>query len=139
MQTKEGLTKKIVRGKRDGGDLTEGSQTGLHAAGSLLLAKSPTRLQLRHPPISLSPPPLNRLPPAPEYILPLPVSSEGEIFAESAWLPNNVGCSLLPGPCRDQQDCGRSSRDTERSCTYTHIDIFTQYVYFENQTGNRLG
>lgn len=115
--------RKIVRGKRDRGDQKEGSQTRLYA-GFLLLANAPTRVKPRHPPITLSPLPLNRLTSAPEYILSLPVCSEGEIFVESVWLENNVCCSSLAGPCRDKQDCGHFPRDIQRSCTSTRIDIF---------------
>lgn len=68
--------RKIVRGKRDRGDQKEGSQTRLYA-GFLLLANAPTRVKPRHPPITLSPLPLNRLTSAPEYILSLPVCPEG--------------------------------------------------------------
>lgn len=114
---------KIVKGKRDGEIRRRDPSLGL-SAGFLLLANASARVKLSYPPITLSPPPLNRLTSSPEYILSLPVSSEGEIFVESVWLENNVYCSLLPSPCRDKQDCGHFPRDTERSCTYTHIDIF---------------
>lgn len=115
---------KIERGKRDGGDQTEGSQSRLvrwFSAVGKRFGTSQTKLSSHYP---LSPPPLNRLTSSPEYILSLPVSSEGEIFVDSVWLENNVCCSSLAGPCRDKQDCGHFPRDTERSCTYTHIDIF---------------
>lgn len=114
---------KDSEGKKRRRDQREGSQSRLvrwfPAAGR---GFGTSRAKLSS--ITLSPPPRNPLTSSPEYILSLPVSSEGEIFVESVWLENNVCCSWLPGPCRDKQDCGHSPRDTERSCTYTHIDIF---------------